>query len=72
MLNIHDFTMEKTIELVKEKYMELASRCDQIDVFGMSMGGALATWVTVIIRLTSWYYWLQRTTTLAQSLALDG
>ncbi len=43
--DIHDFTMEKTIELVKEKYMELASRCDQIDVFGMSMGGALATWV---------------------------
>ena len=30
----------KTIELVKKKYMELASRCDQIDVFGMSMGGS--------------------------------
>lgn len=43
--DIINFTTEKTTELVKAAYHDLASRCDQVDIIGFSMGGALATYI---------------------------
>lgn len=43
--DIKNFTCERTIELIKDAYFDLASRCDQIDIFGFSMGGPLATYL---------------------------
>ena len=43
--NLNDFTVDSTLEYVNNKFDEIKSNYEKVDVYGYSMGGVLATYL---------------------------